>query len=405
MDNKSFKQKFDFLMTLTSTRNSDMAKILSFDPSYIGRIRRGERGIPLHAPFVEPASRYFARKLTDEHKLGVLSDIAFGGRNLATLETDRLAGLISEWLSSDDDMKGNDAIHGLFDGLRLAMSSKPRQTGYDSAEEPSVPDFKELTGTGALYGNAGKRDAVLIFLNNILAQGKPLPIYLYSDEDFSWLYDEPTYVRQWSALLIKVMGLGCEIKIVHTVSRNIHEMMEAIQKWMPLYTFGKIKPYYYPRMRDEVYGRTLFIASGHSAVVSSSVFGKTDGMVNLLFSDKSVVGALEAEYMNYFSACRPLMRFYSANERETLLQDVGRFKRRHGETLTYTDGSERNIIVLAKEDVGVFVFYTAVRFAAFYFDEPRMTAAFTEFLIRNPGRDKPSELIRFIQESSFNVTA
>lgn len=56
-------EKLDILMKITDTRNSALAKALSFDPSYIGRIRTGKRGIPKHMPFVEPAAAFFQKIL------------------------------------------------------------------------------------------------------------------------------------------------------------------------------------------------------------------------------------------------------------------------------------------------------------------------------------------------------
>ena len=38
-----FGKKLDFLMTITNTKNSTLGRVLSFDPSYISRIRNGSR--------------------------------------------------------------------------------------------------------------------------------------------------------------------------------------------------------------------------------------------------------------------------------------------------------------------------------------------------------------------------
>ena len=52
-------EKLDILMKITDTKNSALGRALSFDPSYIGRIRTGKRGIPKHMPFIEPAAAFF----------------------------------------------------------------------------------------------------------------------------------------------------------------------------------------------------------------------------------------------------------------------------------------------------------------------------------------------------------
>ena len=79
---------------------------------------------------------------------------------------------------------------------------------------------------------------------------------------------------------------------------------------MPLYLTGMIEPYYCPRLRDQIYRRTIFVAPGHSAVTSTSIVDETEEMVNMLFYGKSAIRAFEKEFNNYLSLCRPLMNIY-----------------------------------------------------------------------------------------------
>lgn len=105
---------------------------------------------------------------------------------------------------------------------------------------------------------------------------------------------------------------------MHTVSREIGEMLEAVQKWLPLYASGAIAPYYYPKLRDNVYHRTLFIAKGYSALISNSVGSHTQETVNILIHDAGAVHALEAEFADYAALCRPLVQIFN-------LQSAGQF--------------------------------------------------------------------------------
>ena len=64
-----FSERLDFLMSLTNTSNSALARELSFDASYISRIRNGKRGMPLHQPFVEPAAAYFTERVVEPYQI------------------------------------------------------------------------------------------------------------------------------------------------------------------------------------------------------------------------------------------------------------------------------------------------------------------------------------------------
>lgn len=102
----------------------------------------------------------------------------------------------------------------------------------------------------------------------------------------------------------------------------MNEMLEAVTKWIPIYTTGMIEPYCYPRLRDGVFQRTLFIAPHTAAIVSSSVQHNTDGMLNLFITDRAALDALVAEYENYFVLCRPLMRIFIERDKADFLKSA-----------------------------------------------------------------------------------
>ena len=58
MDNK-----LDFLMNLTGSKNNALSKAVSFDPSYVSRIRNGSRTMPRSPQFVEQAASYFSKRV------------------------------------------------------------------------------------------------------------------------------------------------------------------------------------------------------------------------------------------------------------------------------------------------------------------------------------------------------
>ena len=65
--------KIDFLMRVTGTSNAQLARALSFDASYISRIRSGKRGLPPELPFIEPAAAFFARNVCEGYQAEALA--------------------------------------------------------------------------------------------------------------------------------------------------------------------------------------------------------------------------------------------------------------------------------------------------------------------------------------------
>ncbi|SDB10363.1 hypothetical protein [Butyrivibrio sp. INlla16] len=316
----NISEKLDFLMNITNTRNSALGKALSFDPSYISRIRSGSRGIPKSQPFSRPVAAYFSRNIKDRYQLETLSKMIRGDEHVP-IDEDELEKLIYDWLQDDlsKDERGG-TMSGLIDDITQMLESydkgRPEMFDTPASLEASAESDERVIPVGVFYGNQGKRDSVKRFLSSLLMQKRPFMLYLYSDEDMSWLYENPSFAREWTGLLVSLIKSGSHIQIIHTIGREFTEMMEAIRKWLPLYAMGAIEPYYCPKMRDKIYRRSLFIAKRYSALISTSVGDKTEGMVNFLVRNTEAVSALEAEYQNYLGMCRPLMKMYVSKDRE-----------------------------------------------------------------------------------------
>ena len=347
----NISEKLDFLMNITNTRNSALGKALSFDPSYISRIRSGRRGIPKSQPFSRPVASYFSRNLKDRYQLETLTKM-IKGNSAVPVDEDELEELIFDWLEDDlaeASVEGN--MTGMIGDIGKILENYSREIPQEELQLGNFENADEAEGkvvpVGVFYGNQGKRDAVKRFLTSVLAQKKPLSLYIYSDEDMGWLYENPAFSKEWMGFLINLIKGGSHIQVIHTIGRDLSDMMEAIRKWLPIYAMGAIEPYYCPKLRDGVYKRSLFIAKGVSAVVSSSVGDKTEDMANFFVRNTEAVTALEAEYHNYLSLCRPLMNTYVAKDRDRFMEVLLGEKNRTG--MFYHASSAPSLISMPKD--------------------------------------------------------
>ena len=222
-----------------------------------------------------------------------------------------MALYLERWLLEQESDTGAAAGRLISGFSRLA--SRPRPVSMDSPT--AKPPQKYAT---YLYGNAGKRKAVEQFFLMILQEKEPQTLLLFSDENMAWLYEDTAFAARWAELFTQVLQRGNRVRIIHTVARNMNEMLEAVTKWVPIYMTGAVEPYCYPRLRDGLFQRTMFIAPNTAAIISSSVQQDTDGMLNLFLTDKAAIDALVTEYERYFALCRPLMRVYTQRDVEGL---------------------------------------------------------------------------------------
>ncbi len=46
---------------------------------------------------------------------------------------------------------------------------------------------------------------------------------------------------------------GNKIKIIHSMGRDMNELFEVVAKWIPVYAFSMDEPYYYPKLKDDIF--------------------------------------------------------------------------------------------------------------------------------------------------------
>lgn len=306
--------KLDFLMKLTDTSNSALGRDLGFDPSYISRIRSGKRGLPRDRFFLEPAAAYFARQLQDYPlRKNAAADAVCPGRNWPEAENEA-ERLLLGWLAQDE-RQDTERVDRLLNGLAAARLLWPEAKLPPAAEAPA--------GVAFYYGTEGKQEAVLRLLNDYCAADAPTELLMFSDEKSDWLTDE-SYTRSWLEAALRLIGRGVHIRIIHPLTRDWGALLDGLRRWLPLYLTSEVETWYYPKPRDGIFHRTLFVAVGHGALASSSV-GESDGL-NLLVSDPAAVAVLAREFQDYLALCAPLIRVYKPEKRRDVWELLAEFE-------------------------------------------------------------------------------
>ena len=318
-----FAERFDALMNIAEVSNSLLGRAVNMNSSHIGRLRTGARPLPKKHEYLAPMCLYLAEHIRKEYQRNALQKLT-GIGDAALGSAEHTARYLEQWLLERE--KDTSAATGrLISGFSRVVSS-PASTPIVLSTEEAPQKYAQY-----LYGNAGKRKAVEQFFLMILQEEKPQTLLLFSDENMAWLYEDASFAARWRDLFTQVILKGNRVRIIHTVTRDLNELLEAVTKWIPIYMTGRIEPYCYPRLRDGVFQRTMFIAPNTAAVISSSVQQDTEGMLHLFLTDPAAVGALATEYERYFSLCRPLMRVFTG-------QDAAEFRKVIG-SLTDAEGN------------------------------------------------------------------
>lgn len=331
-----FCEKLDFLFRLTGVKNNALARFVHLDPSFVSRLRSGTRTPSKKENYIKSIALFFAKHLIDEHQRFALSNILNIPIESIPYEEEILSNLIYQWF-----------VHSLVYNIEPVRSFMNIMAKPVFDKQPSIlPDNRYSEGyikakksdVSVYYGIEGKRRAALEFLHLVAnSKGEPQTLSLFSDEDVEWLISDLAFIEKWSTLLNKVAKRGNKIKIIHTVSRDLDDMLSAINQWLPVYMTGSIEPYYYPKIRDGMFRKTLFIAPGTAAVVAGSVGSNIEKTASFLFNENKVILALQEEFNDYFSFCRPLMKIFTKSKRREVIEILQEFEGEDSDTLIASD--------------------------------------------------------------------
>lgn len=330
MKDMKFAEKLDFLMNITKISNSALSQKVMMDPSHISRLRRGQRNAVKDKLILEAMAEYFARHCTQEYQLKALSDVL--GIGSMVYDVKELSERIYLWL--DKDGNGTKPVEHFLVGLEGIGSKQEALFSPVKNLEMEKPSDEEVS---FYFGTEGKRKAAVLFLLDVIAYGKPQTLLLFSDEATDWMTQDREFTKKWASLMRQVLAAGNRIKIIHTVSRDLDEMLNAVNQWMPLYMTGSIEPYYYPKKRDGVFKRTLFLSPEVSALISNSAGESTGNEANMLIKNRKVIQSFTDEFYYYLDQCRPLMKVFTSKHDKDYYYTLMEFEKSESNSMIKTE--------------------------------------------------------------------
>lgn len=304
-----FNDKLSLLMHLQGIPNNKLAKALSVDPSLVSRWRNGTREMPQKSEYIRLIAEYITSHGTD---LQNIIDVLSIDCNDSSCELSKLTEKITLWLG-DDNKPSLNLVNQFIEKLNTSKSMKLPMFQIENYSR--YASGKKLSAE-AFVGNEGKRNAVIKFLDEVIRSQEKTTLLLYSDEPMEWLTEDPEFTLLWAQMLVHSLKVGHKIKIIHTINRNMSELLAAIDKWLPLYMTGAIEPYYYPSYQESIFKRSLFIAPG-IAGLSSTTVSDSESSEQLYYRDAHMLSTLVSEFDTYLKYCRPLMQIFTGSTLNT----------------------------------------------------------------------------------------
>lgn len=306
---RAFGSRFNSVMELSQITNNRLGKLINLDPSYISRFRGGLRSPRSNPGVSDDICSVLLNHIREQNKLrqlGLLmkTDLTQIG------DPDEVQGLFKAWLFDAEGDEFSPVVEKLIEKIETFVP--PAIKDVAAAASSAVEEMN------VYYGNDGLRSAVLRFLS-VAAESGVRQILLYSDHDMDWLTGSPDFMRAWSAAMFNCVKRGVLVKIIHNIDRDLGEMVDAINGWMPLYMSGMIESFYCKRQRNKRFDNTLFVCPGVCCIEGTNAVGTPNGLDKYRFdTDPALLSAHKANYDALLENSRQLVRIYSNSDNDRL---------------------------------------------------------------------------------------
>ena len=310
-----FGEKLDAFMELAEISNIRLGNLVNIDTSYISRFRNGLRSPKSNPCMMDAICTALLRRLGDQNKIQQLAALMKAAPGALTDE-DETFSLFHDWLYDTEKTDNSSVIEKLLENIdTFSIDAK---TPLPSFEEVAVERTVKCEDT-VYFGSTGLQNAVIRFLGSVISDGGK-ELYLYSDQNVSWLTD-PVFRLKWAALMLGCVQKGIRIHIIHYVDRDVSEMIEAIISWLPLYMSGMIRSYYCKKQKNSQFSNTFFLCPGVACIKGSNVIGTEDQSGEYRYdTDPKILEIHQAAFNGLLADAKQLVRICGNLESEGIAQ-------------------------------------------------------------------------------------
>ena len=293
-----FADKLSYLMSITQTTNKLLAAELGIDRSLVSMMRTGSRGLPRKRETVRNMALFFARHSTADFQRRAIAEMLGQTMLSSAVPVEVLAGYLEKWLRGELSMV-EEIMEGVGDAPVAAEAF---------ADEPMLVPAP-TKGADFFYGEEGRRESLRLLMQSLRCMEKPCSLLMVVDDNLEWLLSDYVLMRQTQAELLDLVERGFTIYQIMPPMNYVNRYAESLKFWLPVYATGKVKVYYYPRLRGNLYRHTSVTVPGHFVKFSTAMaLGSNE--VTLLSAEPELVSTFVSQFNEYIAQCRPAMIFH-----------------------------------------------------------------------------------------------
>ena len=269
VDIAHFQKNFHTLLTVVPINISDLARFLNFDPSYISRIRNGQRQPANPTEFARKISAFVARHCQTEEQKAVISSLLHCPMEELSNYTDFQVRLTDWLLAGEGAVK--DSMTVFLEKLdEFNLDEYIHVIHFDKLKVPSVPF--QIPTSRTYWGISEMMESELDFLKATVLSKSTAPVIMYSDMPMKEMAKDPEFPKKWMFGMALMLKKGLHLYQIHNLDRSFDEMMLGLESWKPMYMTGLISPYYLKNTQNNTFLHLLKV-SGSAALSGEAITG------------------------------------------------------------------------------------------------------------------------------------
>lgn len=303
----TFHEKLQFLMKITQTTNKDLAESISVDPSLISLFRSGRRKMPRNHNHIKKMAAYFARNINADYQRQAVSEMLDIPMIRSDYPASKIEQLLYEWLRGEVD-----PVSMLLNTLNEVSVTPSEISGsFSPSKSDAVPQKSSVPENQFFFGNSGKLEAFRQLDKLMPESASSFEFLVISAESMDWLIDDYSLRKNFMTRFISSLNHGMRVRQIMPSMNLLSRCVDSMRQWLPLYATGQVEAYYYPRLRDNLYSRSMMIIPGVCAMVSTSIGADYAEHTTVLTTNQQLIEAYVKEFYLLLSQCKPALRTFT----------------------------------------------------------------------------------------------
>ena len=354
VDIAHLQKNFHTLLTVVPINISDLARFLNYDPSYISRIRNGQRQPANPTEFARKISIFVTKHFQTVEQKAVISSLINCPMEELSNYTDFQDRMTNWLLAGSGAVK--DSMTVFLEKLdEFNLNEYIHSIHFNELKIPSVPFQIPISRT--YWGIKEMMESELDFLKATVLSKSTAPVIMYSDMPMKEMAKDPEFPKKWMFGMAMMLKKGLHLYQIHNLDRSFDEMMLGLESWIPMYMTGLISPYYLKNVQNNTFLHLLKV-SGSAALSGEAIIGCHENGKYYLTKSKREVAYYQRRADELLKNADSLMDIYRS-EREAelntfLISDIRKSGKRRGIRSTlplYTISEELLERILIRHDI------------------------------------------------------